>query len=194
MKLFDALFGRAKPVRSRAEQLFAISTANVTLETRLNLKATGRAGLALRPLSASEFEETEKEMRQLLDATAKDTGAKVALEKDDYGYQWVVVRDDRFEDTVSTLYTATISMSDAGYADQLLAALFQFEDENEREAYWVYNFKRSSFYPFIPLVKGTRRDNARELRLSAVMEGELPVEKDPAQWYALWGAPLDAAG
>lgn len=192
MKLLDSLFGRTKPVRSRADQLFAISTAAVTLQTQLSVKPTGRGGLALRPLSASEFAETEKEMRQLLETGAKETGSRLALAKDEYGYRWVVVEDEQFEDVVSTLYAATISMADAGYMDQVLAALFQFRDEDGREVDWIYNFKRAAFYPFIPLVSGQRRDNATELRLAAVMEKELPVEKDPGHWYALWGAPLDA--
>ena len=193
MKLLDVILGRTKPVRSRAEELFAISTSAVTLQTRLNLKPTGRAGLAVRPLQASEFEATEKEMRGLLEVASRETGGLVALAKDEYGYLWVVVEDEQFEDVVATLYTATIALSDAGYLDRVLAALFQFSDEDGKEICWIYNFKRGRFYPFIPLrTTGQRRDNAEELRLTAVMEGELPIEKDPSQWYALWGAPLDA--
>jgi len=194
VKLLDSLFGRTKPVRSRADQLFAISTAAVTLQTQLNLKPSGRGGLALRPLSASEFGETEKEMRALLETSARETGSRLGLAKDDYGYLWVVVQDEQFEDVVSMLYTATIAMADAGYMDQVLAALFEFRDEDGSEVDWIYNFKRATFYPFIPLVSGQRRDNAAELRLAAVMEKELPIEKDPGHWYALWSAPLHAAG
>ena len=193
MKLLDTLFGRVKPARSRAEQLFAISTAVVTLETRLDLKPTGRGGLAIRPLTASDFQETQTQMMQLLQTSAKETGSQVAVSKDEFGYLWVVVHDDQFEDVVSTLYAANISMADAGYLNQILAALFQFSSNDGKEIDWIYNFKRASFYPFIPLQTGQRRDNAEELRLASVMQGELPIEKDPAQWYALWGAPLEAA-
>ncbi len=193
MKLLDVLFGRTKPVRSRAEGLFAVATAAVTLETQLRLKPTGRGGLAIRPVSASDFSATEAEMRRILDLSSKETGARVALAKDDYGYLWVVARDDRFEDVVSTVYAASLTIADGGYLDQVLAAMFPFVDEDGQEVAWIYNFKRARFYPFVPLKTGQRRDNATELRLAAVMEHELPIERDPAQWYALWDAPLAAA-
>jgi len=36
-----------------------------------------------------------------------------------------------------------------------------------------------------------QRDNAAEMRLGVVMEGEnIPVEKSLEQWYALWGIPF----
>ena len=35
------------------------------------------------------------------------------------------------------------------------------------------------------------RDNAAEMRLSAVMEEEkIPVERSLENWYALWGIPF----
>ena len=36
-----------------------------------------------------------------------------------------------------------------GYGDRLLCAVFAFE-ENGKPIYWIYNYKRGSFYPFVP--------------------------------------------
>jgi hypothetical protein len=41
----------------------------------------------------------------------------------------------------------------------------------------------------VPL-KDKQRDNAREFRIKAIMEKEMPVEKDVARWYPLWEMPL----
>ncbi len=86
-----------------------------------------------------------------------------------------------------------------GFGEQLLAAVFRFTGEpggdHGRAVYWVYNFKRGRYYPFVPRPGAPAggqgsRDNAYELHLLSVMEKELPVEKELDRWYALWGLPL----
>jgi hypothetical protein len=37
---------------------------------------------------------------------------------------------------------------------------------------------------------GAQRDTSQEFRLRSLMEKELPVEKDEAKWYPMWGMPL----
>ncbi|MBI4300088.1 MAG: hypothetical protein HY677_03055 [Chloroflexi bacterium] len=192
MSIFDVLFGRTKPVRSRQEQFFSIATATPTLETSEGLKATGRGGLALRPMSNSGFREAEGEMEQLVRAGARESISRLGFAKDDYGYLWVIVEDEQFEDMVSLLYSASVALTDNGYGDQILAAIVEFSQEAGKKVFWIYNFKRATFYPFVP-ADGKGRDNAYELRLAAVMKKELPIEPEPSHWYALWGAPLDAA-
>jgi hypothetical protein len=80
-------------------------------------------------------------------------------------------------------------LEDSGYSDRLLASVFQFQDAARKNVYWLYNYKRGTFYPFIP--SGNQgRDNPRELRLSSIMDGELRIEQDLSKWYPLWGIPL----
>jgi hypothetical protein len=80
-------------------------------------------------------------------------------------------------------------LQDAGFGEQLLAAVIQFRDSRGRNAYWMYNYKRGTFYPFVPS-GNQQRDNALELRLSSIMKSELNVESDLSKWYPLWGIPL----
>jgi hypothetical protein len=55
--------------------------------------------------------------------------------------------------------------------------------------YFIYNFKRGSFYPFVP--RGEKsRDNERELRLKSQAGAELPMEPELERWYPLWDIPL----
>ncbi len=55
--------------------------------------------------------------------------------------------------------------------------------------YLVYLYKRGSFYPFVPL-DGERRDNEAELRIKAVVGGDLPIEPQLDHWFPMWKLPL----
>ena len=83
----------------------------------------------------------------------------------------------------------SITLTEKGFSEQLLAAVFKMTqaDAGDRGVYWVYSYKRGSFYPFVPQGSEQRRDNAAELHFATIMDGELPVEKAAEHWYALWG-------
>jgi hypothetical protein len=93
---------------------------------------------------------------------------------------------------VAALHMVSQSLLDEGYSEQLLATVFRFNDERMRPIYWIYNYKRGTFYPFVPRPDSNshHRDNAEELHLSAAMDKEMPIEKDLDRWYALWGLPF----
>jgi hypothetical protein len=189
MSFLDALLGRSKPVKAKTEQLFAISTAVVTLETRWGLTPSGAGAVVFKALSSSYFAEASKEIDQLLALAAKEQQSIVRRVSDDLGYQWVIVEDPGFEDLVAAIHMVTLTLQERGFKDQLLAAAFRFDGDSAGPVYWLYNYKRGTFYPFVP--RGNHeRDNAEELRLAAVMDRELPMEKNPTQWYALWGIPI----
>ena len=189
MGFLDALFGRSKPVKAQTEKLFAITTAAVTLETRWGLRPAGVGAVVFRPLTSSYFAETEREMDDLLALAAREQGSAIRRLRDELGYQWVIVEDPDFEDLAAAIHMVTLTLGERGFRDQLLAAVFRFDGAPGGPVYWIYNYKRGTFYPFVP--RGDhRRDNTEELRLGAVMERELPMEKSVEQWYALWGIPI----
>lgn len=188
MGIFDVIFGRSKPVQSKTEKLFAISTAQVTLTMQLGLTPGNEAGVVFRPVQSSQFEEAQQELTELLQLGAKETGSQVSQQSDSYGFRWVLVRHDEFEDLVATIHMVSLTLTDKGFKDQLLAAVFRFNKDGQ-PVYWLYNYKRGAFYPFVP-EPGQRRNNGEELRYAALMEKELPIEKQTDQWYPLWGIPF----
>lgn len=190
MSFFDSLLGRTSPAPSRLEQLFAMSTAHITLQAKLELRSAGKAGICFKPVTSSAYGQTEREIEDLLRVSARTTGSGVRTSKDDYGFRWVIVEDPDFEDLVTTIHIVSQTLQEHGFGDQLLAALFHFRDSEDRSTFWVYSYKRGKFYPFVPAGTANQRDNARELHLRSVMEGELPVETELERWYPLWGAPL----
>lgn len=191
MGLRDVLFGRKKLKDPARDRLFAISTARITLETELDMKPAGAAGVCFKSLSAGEFVRAENELQELLDAVAQGSGSKVERHTDDMGFEWLVVRDGDFEDLVTTVHLVAQELQDRGFGPQLLAALFPFDGKfKEGRAYWIYGFKRGAFWPFVPTGKDQERDNAEELELKAKLEQELPIEQDLTRWFGVFNAPL----
>jgi len=191
--LADVLFGRKKLKEAAQERLFAISTARITLEAELRLKPAGAAGVCFKSLSAGEFVRAENDLQQLLDAVATESASKLERRSDQYGYEWLVVRDGDFEDLVATVHLIASELESRGFGPQLLAAVFPFEwsgFDGEQRVYWIYGFKRGAFWPFVPKGDGKERDNAEELELKAKLEKELPVEQDLTRWFGVFDAPV----
>jgi hypothetical protein len=186
MGLFDSLLGRTKVEKPTLERLFAISTAQVTLETSLDLRPSQAAAICFKPMTSSRFRESGKDIEDMVKMAFSDSGTKMERSVDQYGYEWLRLTDPDFEDLVTTIHVAAQSMTDDGFGEQLLCALFGFEPGSVR---FVYNFKRGTFYPFVPQGTNTR-DTERELQLQARLEGELPIEAELERWYPLWDAPI----
>ncbi|MET1009771.1 MAG: hypothetical protein ABWY96_06970 [Gaiellaceae bacterium] len=192
MGLGDVLFGRKKLKGAKLDRLFALSTAQVTLETELGLRSAGAAGVVFKSLSAGEFMRAEQEIDELLGVVAQTSGSEVRRRQDSLGYQWLVVRDRDFEDLVTGVHLVASELVAHGFGEQLLAALFAFERrDGDRLTYLIYGFKRGAFWPFVPTGEGQERDNAEELRLRNELQGELPIEEDLSRWLGLFDAPLD---
>ncbi len=189
MGLRDVLFGRKRLKEASGEKLFALSTAQVTLDVELGLKPAGRAAVCFKPLSAGEFVRAENELQELLDVVARDSGSRVSRRSDEYGFEWLIVEDKDLEDLVTTVHLIGSELKARGFGPQLLAAVFRF-DGGKHPVYFVYGYKRGAFWPFVPTGKEQERDNAEELELKAKLEGELPIEQDLSRWFGLFDAPL----
>ena len=186
-----SLFGLKKLKEPAADRLFALATARITLESELDLKSAGAAAVCFKPLSAGEFVRAENELQELLDAVANESASKVERKSDEMGFEWLVVRDQDFEDVVTTVHLIAKELSDRGFGGQLLAAVFPFEGKfKEGRAYWIYGFKQGAFWPFVPTGKDQERDNPEELELKAKLENELPIEQDLTRWFGLFDAPV----
>ena len=191
MGLADILLGRKKLKGPAQDRLFALSTARVTLDTELGLETAGSGGIVFKPLSAGEFVRAENDLQQVLDAVAGESGSRLERKSDDFGYEWIVVRDAELEDQVTTVHAVAQGLQEAGFGEQLLAAAFKFEPKfgDRKVVYWVYGYKQGAFWPFVPTGEKDR-DNAEELELKAKLDKELPIEPDLSRWFGLFNAPL----
>ena len=189
MGFLDALLGGRRKLSGPApDRLFAMSTAYVQLETGLGITSRGSAGLVFQPLGTADFESLMKDTEELLASAAQDTGTTTETKVDEYGYRWAILRDPDFEDVVVAANTVSSQLDSGGYGDRLLCAVFAFEEKG-KPIYWIYNYKRGTFYPFVPTGK-QERDSEREFRLKAQMADELPLEQEVGRDLPLWDIPL----
>jgi hypothetical protein len=188
--LGDILFGRKRLRGAKLDKLFALPSARLTLEAEVGLRPGGVAAVVFKPLSAGEFHRVEQEIDELLAVAAESSGSEVRRRSDTYGFEWLVVRDQDFEDLVTSVHLVSSELEARGFGGQLLAALFAFEG-GERPTYLVYGYKRGTFWPFVPTGREQERDNAEEIRLKNELETELPIEPELQRWLGLFDAPLD---
>jgi hypothetical protein len=206
--LLDVILGRRKLPGPAPDRLFAISTAYVMFETQLQIITRGTAGIVFQPLQTADFLSIVRDMEEVVKATAADSGTTVESSDDPYGFRWLILRGKSFDDLVVGINAVSGALEAGGYGDRLLCAVFSFEDERKRPIYWIYNYKRGSFYPFVPeagtakkqqsaaqtesseAASNQRRDNERELVLKAQVGAELPVEPELERWFPLWGIPI----
>jgi hypothetical protein len=188
---FDTLFGTKGKLKGAApDRLFAMTTANITMETGLGLKSKQRAGVVFQPIGTADFKQIVEETEQLLQGTAEETGTKIKTHDDEYGYRWLILEDPDPDGLVVALNTVSVELQGAGYGDRLLATVFAYSDDKGKPIYFIYNFKRGSYYPFVPAPGDKARNTEEELRIKAQLARELPWEEDMARWFPLWDIPL----
>ena len=77
MGFLDALFGGGKKLKGPApDRIFAMVTAQITLETSLGLKHKNAAGIVFQPLATGDFQQIVRDTEELLRSSAEDTGTR----------------------------------------------------------------------------------------------------------------------
>jgi len=197
--LRDILTGRHQVKGPAPDRLFAISTAYISLQAEHQIEPAGAAAIVFQALATSEFEATLREMEEVVKATGGDSGTTVSTQDDTYGYRWMTLRSPpqapSIEDLTVGINAVASSIEGGGHGERLLCAVFAFTDARKQRVYFIYNYKRGYWYPFVP-VGNTSGDGAkersteRELQLKAQMASELPIEPEIERWFPLWGIPI----
>ena len=195
MGLRDILTGRHQVKGPAPDRLFAISTAYVSLQAEHGIEPAGSAAIVFQSLATSEFESTLKDMEEVVTATGGDSGTTVETQDDSYGYRWMILRNPAgkpsVEDLAVGINAVSSSIETAGFGERLLCAVFSFTDAKGQRIYFIYNYKRGYWYPFVPAAGGAQeRSTERELQLKAQVAHEMPLEPEIERWFPLWGIPI----
>jgi hypothetical protein len=188
--LRDTLLGRTKQVEPKLDNLFALPTAALTLQSELDLVTSGEGGLCFKAGSGESTITTDDELKELLNFDEGDN--KVTITTDELGFKWLVIDDADISSLVTRIHGANTTMVEHGLGPRLLCAVFGFVPQTppgEGSVRMVYLLKQGTFYPFAPTGK-EQRDNELELRVRSFLEGDLVMEKDLARWMALWDLPV----
>ena len=87
-------------------------------------------------------------MEEVVRATASDSGTTVTSSDDataSGGSSSAAATSTTWSSGINAVSGA---LETGGYGDRVLCAVFAFEDARKRAVYWIYNYKRGSFYPF----------------------------------------------
>jgi hypothetical protein len=198
--LLDIITGKRRLDKPAPDRLFALSTAYVLFQTGLQITSRGTAALVFQSLATADFSSIVREAEEVVRSQAADSGTTVETSEDQYGFSWLILRGPDFDELVAGVNAVAGSLEAGGYGERLLCAVFAFEDERKRPLYWIYNYKRGAFYPFVPagqsgsawssVPTAQQRDNEREFQLRAQVGAELPVEPELERWFPLWGIPI----
>lgn len=192
MGLFDAILARRKVARPAPDRLFAITTADVTLATEHAISSRGVAAIVFQPLGTGDFERIAADMEAVLRGTGEETGSTIETHEDSFGYRWMIVRDPDVEDLAVGINAVSDQLQIDGYAERLLCAVFSFQDSGGTPIHFIYNYKRGTWYPFVPAgdAEAQERATETELRLKAMLAADLPIEPELDRWFPLWGIPI----
>jgi len=192
--LRDILTGRHQVQGPAPDRLFAIATAYIALASEHQIEPSGKAAIVFQALATGEFEATLKEMEQLVTETCKESGTTVHTQDDSYGYRWMLLANGAGSTSVEDLAVGINAVSGAietaGHGERLLCAVFAFRDGQGRPVYFIYNYKRGYWYPFVPAGGEQERSTERELQIKAQISDELPIEPELERWFPLWGIPI----
>jgi hypothetical protein len=182
--------------KTDSDAIFSLSSAYITLETKLGLKNTGRCAVSLNSVSGMHFSEMKNDIQRFLDASKAEFELSYNIVTDSYGYLWVILQGKSMEDILAQLIAVGDTIQDKGFSSHLLAAVFEFSDEGKNNnnkkhrKYLIYNYKYNKFYPFVPIGQEIR-NTEEEMRIMAEIADEIPFERDMTLWYPLWDLPLE---
>jgi hypothetical protein len=177
-----------------SDAIFSLSSAYITLETKLGLKSTGRCALSLKSVDGMHFTEMKDDIQRFLNIGKPDVELSNRMVVDSYGYLWVILDGKSMGDILAGISAVGDTIQEKGFTNQLLVAIFEFNDKEKPNngdsiQYLVYNYKFNKFYPFVPFGQKAR-NSENEMKIMATIADEVPFEKDMTLWYPLWDLPF----
>jgi hypothetical protein len=187
---------KKQTTKSDSDAIFSLSSAYITLESKLGLKSTGRCAICVKNVNTSDFSEMQQYIQNFL-STAMKTDFNISFNTsiDNYGYLWVVLSGTTIEGIVAAINAVGDTINEKGFSNQLLAAVFELTS-GYNTLYLIYNYKSDKFYPFVPIERRgaaegqKRRNNEEEIKIMEVISNEIPFEKDLSLWYPIWDLPI----
>lgn len=196
MSFFSRLWKRSSNTSKKIEADFdainSLSSAYITLETKLSLKSTGRTAVCIKRTNIPQFNEMKQEIEKFLEASKADFELTFRTVVDPYDYLWIIILSKTIEDNVAAITSIGDTIEEKGFSDRLLASVFELNNGTTNE-YLIYNYKLDKFYPFVPInEQQKRRNHGEELKIMSALadEKKLPFEKEMSCWYPIWNTPV----
>jgi hypothetical protein len=196
-KRFIDNIGDSRKLNSDSDAIFTLSSAYISLETRLSLISTGRCGICIKKADPDvNFNELKQSIENLLDASKKtDLKLSYGVNIDEYhGLLWLVIDVRTIEDSVACVTVISEILEQKGSVIQLKYAVFEFGKKGSKHQpyYLTYDYELDKFYPFVPIIGRQKVRNSREEMnmMRAVSKDKLPFEEDASKWDPIWHLPF----
>ena len=100
-----------------------------------NFTMTGRGAICFRAAEGPAFDQTLRDTVALLD---NDDDPDVEISRDQYGFTWLLARQDDMGALATDLHAVTTSLEAQGFSEGLLCSLVSFRDPAGRTLGLVY--------------------------------------------------------
>jgi hypothetical protein len=196
-RFIDSIGGDSPKANSDSDAIFVLSSAYISLETRLNLIYTGRSGICIKKAAVNiSFDELKLSIENFLEASKK-TDLKLSYDvsiDEYYDLLWLVIDVRSIEDSVACVTVVSETLEQEGDMILLKSAVFEFgkKGSEEQPYYLIYDYELDRFYPFVPIIGRQKARNSREERnmIRAVSNDKLPLEEDESRWDPIWQLPF----
>jgi PspAB-like protein len=196
-RFIDSIGGDSRKANSDSDAIFALSSAYISLETRLNLIYTGRCGICIKKTAVDiSFDELKLSIENFLEASKKtDLKLSYDVSIDEYhDLLWLVIDVRSIEDSVACITVVSEILEQEGATIILKSAVFEFGKKgSEHQPYYLtYDYELDKFYPFVPIIGRQKARNSREEvnMITAVSKDKLPLEEDESRWDPIWQLPF----
>ena len=196
-KRFIDSIGDSRKSNSDSDAIFTLSSAYISLESKLNLINTGRCGIRIKKTDAEvSFNELKLSIENLLEASKKtDLKLSYGVSIDEYDdLLWLVIDVRSIEDSVACVTVVSEILEKKGPMILLDSAVFEFGKKgSEHQPYYlIYDYELNKFYPFVPIISRQKaRNSGEEMNMvEAVSDDNLPIEEDESKWDPIWHLPF----
>ena len=196
-RFIDSIGGDSPKADSDSDAIFVLSSAYISLETRLNLIYTGRSGICIKKTAVNiSFDELKLSIENFLESSKK-TDLKLSYDvsiDEYYDLLWLVIDVRSIEDSVACVTVVSETLEQEGDMILLRSAVFEFGKKgSEHQPYYlIYDYELDKFYPFVPIIGRQKARNSREEKniMRAVSNDKLPLEEDESRWNPIWHLPF----
>jgi len=120
-----------------------------------SIEAGKEAAILLSPNTDQFFNDLDLSAKNILREISNNTLMISRTTADDHGTQWIVLKSEDFGALVKGIDHFSTSIADKGLGSQMIAAVFKGTIEN-KDSYWICNYRTASYYPFVPIGKRER--------------------------------------
>ena len=148
MRFFGKFIKKKYNSKTDSDVIFSLSSAYLTIESKMGLKNSGRCALSLKSISGMYFNEMKDDIKRFLDISKTDFELTYRTVIDSYGYLWVILEGKRMEDLLAGISAVGDTVDEKGFSNQLhpvtnLSFLQEGHSHTQHNPYpaWAYNVR-----------------------------------------------------